>query len=533
MTILIRPVVAVVLAISLSIPFARAQTNGFSFTAFETLAPRLDWPLVQSIRDCSAMEGLSIPDVMVLNVELEENQAANGRFCTIRARQSGRIEFVVNLPLSWNGRLYIHGNGGYGGESIHGDYGLEARLDALSKGFVTAFTNLGHDRDQFEGASWAYNNREAEIDFSYRALHLTTVATKSLVKAFYGRPPEFSYFEGCSTGGGQGLKAAYRYPGDFDGIAVGAPVFDFVGLQLYGWNNQVITSAVPFSADKVAKLGELVLTHFDVEDGLIDGVLSNPNKERNYIIRDIKDLNKNFSEEEIGALEGVYRGPEVHGTTIYPGVPLGSESSGQKYQSGSLEAAESESGWATRLIPDETGYQQQRGNVETWLKYMAFEHDDPDLDIFSFDPEQDRDRLEFMAEIMDLGSADLSPFRDRGGRILVYHGWADTGVNPLMTVDYQERILDEMGPNSAQFFRTFMVPGMFHCRGGVGADRFDAITPVIAWTELGVEPDSIPAARVEDNNVVRTRNICSWPGIETYRGVGDPNSAESFECRLD
>ncbi len=512
---------------------SQAQTNGSSFTAYESLAARLDHSLSVPVMECADLAGIEMMSVHITSTELENDPSIDGAYCTVRGVHSGRIEFVVNLPATWNGRLYFHGNGGYGGESIRGNFGLSTRQSALRHGFATAFTNLGHDAGSFDGASWAFNNREAEIDFSYRALHVSTEAVKSLIGAYYGSNPQYSYFEGCSTGGGQGLKAALRYPGDYDGIAIGAPVFDFVGLQLYGWNNQVTIADTPFSEVKVARLAELILERYDSVDGLLDGVINSPDKAYLSIDNTLTDYKSYFNNEELLALSRLYRGPVVDGKVLYPGVPVGAEPTGQKYKPGSFDPAPGASGWATRLIADESGYQQQRGNVETWLKYMAFEKDDPEIDIWSIDPERDLSRFEFMAEIMDVTSTDFSAFRDRGGRMVMYHGWADTGVNPLMTADYYERVVDDMGSETGTYFRTFMVPGMFHCRGGLGTDRFDAITPVVAWVELGVVPETILAARIEGGTIVRTRPLCPWPAVARYRGEGDQDAAENFICRVN
>ena len=121
---------------------------------------------------------------------------------------------------------------------------------------------------------------------------------------------------------------------------------------------------------------------------------------------------------------------------------------------------------------------------------------------------------------------------NRGSKILMYHGWADVGVSPIMTVEYYEDVMQSMGKNTQSFFRTFMVPGMFHCRGGRNVDHFDVMTTLIDWVEAGVVPDSIPAARIENGEVVRTRPLCPWPKVASYNKRGSTDSAENFVCAL-
>ena len=505
-----------------------AQTNGSSFSAAGTSAA--DWrkDTHAPAMDCAALREREAADYRIGSAEPDPGFPANT--CTVRGRVSPTVEFVVNLPAQWNGRLYVHGNGGYGGQSVHGSYGVATRARAVSLGFAAAFTNLGHDAERLPGATWAHDNREAEIDYSYRALHQTTVAAKAILTHYYGRKASFAYFEGCSTGGGQGLKAAQRYPADFDGIAIGAPVFDFVGLQIYGWNNQMAIRETPLDAATVARLGDFIMARYDAVDGLVDGVIDDP---RRVAFRPARDLPRSgtggFDAAVIEALERIYAGPMVDGRPLYPGIPVGAEPAGQKYQSATNAPATPASGWATRLFPDASGYAQQKDNVETWLRFLAFEEDDPGLDWTSLDIVRDLPRMAYMSAIMDVASSDLSLFRERGGKVLMYHGWADTGVNPLMTTEYYDRVLQD-DENAPDYFRLFMVPGMFHCRGGLNVDRFDAITPVIDWVERSHPPSRLIASGGEGEEITRTRPLCVYPQVARYSGSGSIDQAANFGC---
>ena len=511
---------------------AHAQTNGSSFDEADVSALMQAWPRDAPSMNCERLgaQDFGYHQVSVTRVSASEQTPAA---CRVRAVIADDIQFVVELPESWNGRLYVHGNGGYGGESPDGNYGAEARRTALRYGFVAGFSNLGHDRDAFPGTQWAHNSRAREIDYSYRALHATVVAARRLARAYYGKAVQYSYFDGCSTGGGQGLKAAQRYPADFDGITIGAPVFDFAGLQLYGWNNQMAIAKTPLSAQRVELLGEVILSLFDELDGIADGVIDTPERLDFIPARDLpRDPSgaKGFTEAEIEALTRIYRGPQAGGKPIYPGIPIGAEPRGQLYESGSFKPVPSESAWAGRLFDDLAGEQQTRDIVATWFKYMAFETDVPDYDWQQFDIEHDLGKLTYMSALMDATDTDLDKFRERGGRMLMYHGWGDTGVNPLMTVDYYRKVLARNGSGTRDFFRTFMVPGMFHCYGGVNVDRFDAMTPVIHWVEEGIAPSRLPASRVEDGKTTRTRPLCPYPQVARYAGAGSTDAAENFRC---
>jgi len=167
---------------------------------------------------------------------------------------------------------------------------------------------------------------------------------------------------------------------------------------------------------------------------------------------------------------------------------------------------------------------------ETFFQYLAFTPDEPEFDWRTFDFNTDPDRVT-IREILDAVDPDLSSFHTRGGKMITHFGWADTALNPMMSVNYYENVQARLGADTtSDFYRLFMVPGMFHCRGGLGTDRFDVITPLINWVEAGIPPDTIPAARVEDEAVSRTRPLCPYPQVATYTGEGSIDDATNFVC---
>jgi len=505
-----------------------AQSNGSSLTQADALKGVLGAERARPQLPCHEVRSLGGASFTVIATE------SRAGLCRVHAVIAQEIQFMLELPDRWNGRLYVLGNGGYAGESVTGDYGRVERDRAHALGFATVFTNLGHDNEREPGTSWAKGNFAKKIDYGVRGLHVTTVVAKQILLTYYGHQPRHSYFDGCSTGGGQALKAAQRFPSDYDGIVGGAPVFDFVELQLYGLNNQRAIAKTPLSRERVAFLAEQVMELFDAQDGVKDGVIENPLAIDFHPARDLPRASSGragFTDAQIEALEQIYGGLRVGDKQLAPGVPVGAEPSGLTYSDSYFTPAAPESGWATRLIPDSHGYMQQRANVEEWLKYLAFETDEPDMDIFRFNVQRDVSRLAPMSRIMDATDPDLAAFAARGGKMIIYHGWADTGVNPLTTVHYYERVRQQLGPGVPGFFRLFMVPGMFHCRGGLGTDRFDALSAVISWVEANRAPDTLLAARVVGGKRVRTRPLCPYPAVAHYLGAGNTDEARNFSCQ--
>ena len=170
--------------------------------------------------------------------------------------------------------------------------------------------------------------------------------------------------------------------------------------------------------------------------------------------------------------------------------------------------------------------------LESWLKYMAFATDNPNYDWRQLDLKNDLDKFQPMAYIMNADATDLSPFSKQGNKILMYHGWVDVGVSPIMTVEYYEQVMQTMGQETQSFFHTFMVPGMFHCSGGHNVDHFDVMITLIDWVEAGAAPDRIDAARIEEEKVVRTRPLCPYPQVAKYKKHGSTDNAENFVCAL-
>ena len=187
------------------------------------------------------------------------------------------------------------------------------------------------------------------------------------------------------------------------------------------------------------------------------------------------------------------------------------------------------SGWDRWFVSD-AGPTTEAAYSETFFRYLASSKPDPAFDLDQFNLDRDPPRMAAIHQILDATDPDLARFEQRGGKILMYFGWADPALNPLMGVEYYEQVSQRMGAGTAGFFRLFMVPGMFHCSGGVGADTFDKLGPLSDWVEHGTAPDAIPASRVVGGKVVRTRPLCAYPEVARYQGSGSTDDGANFAC---
>jgi feruloyl esterase len=418
----------------------------------------------------------------------------------------------------------MFGNGGFAGESLAAANRLARRNAALAKGFAAAQTNTGHDADREPLASFAAHPQKL-VDYAYRAVHVTALLAKRLARAYYEVLPARSYFDGCSTGGRQGLISAQRFPEDFDGIVVGAPVLDFVGTMVHYAKVHRALATAPLSEEKVRLVAEAVYKSCDAADGLADGVIDDPRRCGFDPGRELGRCGATTSDpcladDDLASLRAVYGDVVSNGQRLFPGFPVGGEAFAPA-------PAGPRSGWDPWFI--RTGQQSiSRVFMEAFFKHMATPG--TEMDWRTFEPDRDRAKLQAISTLLDATDADLGPFQKRGGKILMYFGWADPALNPLMGVGYYERVRQTLGPQASDFFRLFMMPGVFHCGGGVGPDQADTLTPLAAWVEKGVAPERIVASRRLGDAVVRTRPLCPYPLVARYKGNGSIDEAASFVC---
>jgi len=508
--------------------------NGSSFQDASASAIRFWLATTPPRMTCADMRGLETATTTIISAETIPAGEDAPEHCRVTGVIAPEIRFEVNLPAAWNRRFYMHGNGGFAGETPETGGRPRYRATALKQGFTTASTNTGHDAVAEPLASFAANYQK-RIDYAFRAVHLTASEAKRIATAYYRRPIRYSYWDGCSTGGRQGLIEAQRYPADFDGILAGAPVLNFVDTVTQSlWNGLVLTDT-PVPVTKMALVTEAVYARCDARDGLRDGLIDDPRRCDFDPARDVRQCAAGqddatcLTPAQATALSRIYAGVTSNGRPAHFGQPVGAEAVGQSFTgSGALE-----SGWDQWLLVKPGEMSRQHAYGDSFVKFFAFARADANYDVRSFNFDRDLPRLAEARALLNATNPDLGRFRQRGGKLLVYFGWADTALPPLMGVDYYEKALARNGPGTPDFFRLFMVPGMFHCRGGVGTDRFDAMTALINWVETGRAPAMLNAARVEQGRVVRTRPLCPYPQVARHRGTGSIDEAANFVCRVE
>jgi hypothetical protein len=512
--------------------FPAAAMGQGTFSQADRSPVRYSYAGVLTHGPCDGLQSFTDTDLTILTTDKVPANGDVPAHCQVRGVIAPEIEFRVNLPDRWNRRFYMTGNGGHAGENLDARYLVAQHQNALRHGFVTAATNTGHSAAREPDATFAYNNEQKLIDYAFRAVHMTAQTAKRMAQSYYDVPVAFSYWDGCSTGGRQGLLEAQRFPADFDGILAGAPVLDFTGTTIMGlWYGRV-QDETPIPVDKMAVVSGSVDEKCDAIDGLEDGLIEDPRKCPFDPLEDLPICETEQGETacvtraQAEALQKMYSGPMTSsGGSIFPGMPLGSERAVRGFGGNTV------SGWAgTALnIGDREAF--AIAIAKSSMRYMVFPQDQPDWDAATFEFDTARQQLAGLGSLVDAVDPNLSDFGQRGGKLLMYFGWSDPLLMPQMGVDYYEAALEANGPGTADFFRLFMMPGVFHCAGGYGPDRFDGMTPLIEWVENGTPPGAIRASQVQDGEVVRSRPLCPYPQVARYSGSGNINDASNFACK--
>jgi feruloyl esterase len=415
------------------------------------------------------------------------------------------IEAAMFLPAdNWNGKLQIVGNGGWAGTVSY-----PAMAAALREGYATASNDTGHRaNDMGGGGMFALGHPEKITDFAYRAMHETVVKAKLITVAFYGKAAKYTYYNGCSTGGRQGLIEATRFPEDFDAISAGAPANPHVHLHASGVERSIelMKNNAPLSQSKVDVLHKAVMDHCDGLDGVKDGIIShNCHFDFASLLCKGAEGPTCLTQPELKTVNIVYGDVKTKkGEVVWTGYPLGTEP-------GSL-----------RTVPTAPG------GVFDVIRILG--HQDKDYDWHDFDLDKEL-ALADKAGI-DVLTYDLSGFKKHGGKLLLYHGMADSTIPPGHTVLYYNEVLKIMGKNQDDWVKLYLEPGMAHCGGGTGPDQFNKMAVIERWREAGQAPDTIIASHVTGTSVDMTRPLCAYPKVAVYSGVGSTNDAANFSCKM-
>lgn len=503
---------------------------------------------LQNVQVTSALDVVgTLPETDVMTSQgptaegIDPNLRNLPRFCRVKAVLSpvpgSKIGVELWLPRQWNGKLLAIGGHGYAGNFEHADMAM-----GLHRGYAVVNTDGGHSRTESPGASFAVGNDVALDDFAWRAVHKMTVAAKELVRLNYGTGARLSYFNGCSTGGRQGLREAQQFPDDYDGIISGGAPINWGGLmasQLWQYRAGDLGGGARISPAKLTVAHRGALAACDRLDGLADGLIADPMRcrwdPRTIECRAGADPGDCLTAAEAAAVARMYapiKDPRT-GRNLYDGMAPGSEQL-----------------WLPR-----------NGNVGEPPRYaIMFFRDlvmrDPNWSVASDD---DILHALWMSENpkspiggITRTNPDLSAFRESGGKLIQFHGWSDQAMSAgLYPRYYSEVVALHPGPDglarTRDYHRLFMVPGMGHCREGDGPVNFGALThipsPVIdadhdilealdRWVDKGVAPDRIIATEFDQaQRPQRQMPLCPWPEVATFV-AGDANRAESFACRV-
>ncbi|MEJ1963188.1 MAG: tannase/feruloyl esterase family alpha/beta hydrolase [Gammaproteobacteria bacterium] len=484
----------------------------------------------QTCESMARFKSKDVREIHATSIAATDSTPAN---CRISGVLAPEIAFEVSLPERWNGRFYMFGNGGLAGEALDDRMRVGQRDAAMHVGFAVAQTNTGHDSRKEPGGSFVLSNPQKAIDYAYRAVNLTAVTAKALTKRYYGKPASRSYWNSCSNGGRQGLIEAQRYPEDFDGILVNSPWVDQTGFTIGAmWNQKAIASA-RLTAAKLAFVGTAVMAKCDAVDGVKDGLIDDPRKCRFDAKVDVPacsagaDSDACLTAAQSDAVMQVYNGPVSNGKPFFPGFMLGSEG----VVAGGPGGGPGVSGWMNWIVPAQPGTNSADFNLaENTMRYLVPTPPRPTYDYLTFDYDRHTGTLDAWGKKANATNTDLSRFRGKGGKLLMTYGWADTVLQPMMGVTYYEQAVVRNGPGTPDFFRLFMVPGMGHCGGGYGTDRFDSMTALVDWVEKGKAPDFMRATRAVNDREARSRPICPYPQVARYSGHGSVDDASNFGC---
>ncbi|MGJ7496740.1 tannase/feruloyl esterase family alpha/beta hydrolase [Variovorax sp. RT4R15] len=468
------------------------------------------------------------------------------------------IGFEMRLPVAWNGRFFYQGNGGLDGAvvpAMGGIGGGAPTTSALQMGFAVISSDAGHAGSL--GPLFAIDP-QARLDYGYNAVAQLTPMAKNVIAQAYGRGPDRSYIGGCSNGGRHAMVAAARSAGEYDGILAGNPGFNLpraAVAQLYGAQQyaKVASAQTPaglpdlqsaFTPAELTMVSNKVVAQCDALDGLADGIVS-----------DVKACQARFkldaavptcaagvrdgsclSAPQKTALNNVFAGARNSaGRAIYSSFPFDSGIGGSNWRDWKFNSSQTRDPGAVGFIFTSPPLAARPGGLAFALGF------DMDRDAPLIDATGGVYRESAMAFMTPPDAANLATLRNRGAKLMVYHGTSDPVFSSDDTAAWYERLQAANGGNATAFARYFPVPGMNHCSGGPATDQFDMLSALVGWVERGEAPASVTAsARGAGSSAAnaelpagwsatRTRPLCPYPQVARYKG-GDPERATSFSC---
>jgi poly(3-hydroxybutyrate) depolymerase len=469
------------------------------------------------------------------------------------------IGFELRLPVQWNGRFYHQGNGGIDGvvQKALGALGGGPLTGALAQGFAVLSSDAGHAPP----APHFGLDPQARLDYGYQAVGKLTPMARQVIAAAYGRGPDRSYFGGCSNGGRHAMVAAARYAADYDGILAGAPGYNLPKAALANiagaqWYKTVATSnavanpgdlSTAFTDAERATVAQAVLAKCDALDGARDGLIEDVAACRTAfdLQRDVPTCTSArngqcLSAAQKTAIGHIFNGPRTRsGERIYASFPYDSGVGGASFKFWEFTASLNLDSGAVGLI---FGVPPQNPAGFNGTAFTL--NSDLDTLLASVQASNATYTESAMAFMTPPQPTRLDTLRDRGGKMMVYHGVSDAIFSVDDTETWYQGLQKANGGHADRFARFYRVPGMGHCSGGAAADQFDMLGPLVNWVEKGIAPNTVRASARGQNNpgtanpevptswaANRSRPLCSYPQVARYSGSGSLDDAANFACR--
>lgn len=474
------------------------------------------------VRSCESLASVALPNTTIESAMADGASPSVCRVVAITTHPPAgdKVRLWIAIPTSnWNGRFLGTGGGGFVGGNV------AAVNQPAALGFAAGATDAGH-----EGGSGSFAldangrlNWQAIRDFAHVGIHEMTLIGKALTQALYGVAPRYAYFNGCSTGGRQGLMEAQRYPHDYNGIAAAAPAINWTNLVMQSlWGSMLENVASnPIASCKLAAATTAAIAACDAMDGVKDGVIEDPNRctyDPKALIGTSASECGSFTEADTDIIRKLWQGPtREDGSRLWYGQSRGAD----------LNAVTASRG--TPLKPQAFPFSAD------WLQYFITQN--PRFDWTTITPAAYQAFWDQSFEQYDIvigtDNPDLSTFRDGGGKAIIWHGGADQLIPADGTIDYYKRVQQQMGGarKTSDFVRFFLAPGVSHCAGGPGPQPTGVLDALLAWVEEGKAPDTLTAtSRDQTGALTRSRPLCQYPLVAKYKGSGSTDDAKNFVC---
>lgn len=474
---------------------------------------------------CAAFAGKTVGAAVIQSSTFIDAKGDTPEYCEVKAKINPQLNFSVRLPSDWNGKLVYAGGGGFDG-SI---YPVDA--SAIRKGFAQVASDSGHQGNTWD-ASWALNDELAMNNYGYLSTPTVMTDTLKIVRQRYGRGPTLSYFEGCSNGGREALMNAQRFPELFDGILAAAPAYNITGLFLaFNRVQKAITQpGAALSTAKITTLAHAILAACDRLDGVADGIVSN-----------IEACKNTFNVATLRCPNGADTGdsclsePQLNVVKTWTSeysLTTGRFMGAAWPLSGNEDEPKSWPYWVTGDPAANSPVSAQFGLQDGMVKYMLTK--DPLFNSLSFVPEKYPGEISLAASLLDATNANLTPFRARSGKLILWHGTSDSAIPVGGTSKYYLDVVREVGGQAVadEFVRYYTAPGVLHCSGGPGASSSDLLGVLDDWVARGRAPGELVAEKVNAGSVSMSRPLCLYPRYPHYIGTGDVNAASSYRCQM-